>query len=303
MKILVADDSKTHLMLISMVLKKLGHTVIPVESGLQAVAHFEQDKPDLIILDVMMEDMDGFQCAKKLREIDSEDWIPIIFLSASVDDDSISQGINAGGDDYLTKPFSEITLAAKIKAMDRISTMRKKLCEATEKLTILSSTDSLTGLYNRFQLSKSINEKIAHVQRHKCGFTFLFIDLDHFKWVNDNLGHDVGDLLLQSVAQRLQSCVRANDIIARMGGDEFAIILDEVQSIDIAMNVTKKIIDIVSAPYTLAQQEVKIGASIGVACYPTDASDPETLLKNADTAMYYAKNHGRNNFQCFVNLT
>lgn len=300
MKILVADDSKTNLALITKSLQNLGHEVMAATHGEQAVEMFQVSRPDLIILDVVMEGMSGFECAKGIRAISEGDWIPIIFLSGSVDDSSIAQGIDAGGDDYLTKPFSEIKLAAKIKAMQRISSMRKELFEATQQLTTLSSTDTLTGVYNRLQFNKIIKEKIAQSDRQNCMFALLFLDLDKFKTINDTQGHHAGDLLLIEVTQRLQSCLRINDFLARMGGDEFAIILSDLENPETVKTVSQKIIDVLALPYTIEGHVVQTSTSIGVVFYPLDGMDPEVLSKNADIAMYYAKKSGRNNYQYFT---
>ncbi len=302
MKILVADDSKTNLALITAALTKLGHQVIPAASGRIAIEHFRDHRPDLIILDVVMADIDGFECAKQIRAINCKDWIPIIFLSSSVDDESIAKGINAGGDDYLSKPFSNVTLAAKIKAMQRISDMRKELYNMTQKLILLSSTDTLTGLYNRLQFDKIMNEKIAHANRHLCIFALLFLDLDFFKKVNDTLGHHAGDSLLKKVALRLKSSVRMNDFIARMGGDEFAIILEELLDISEAKAIAEKIIKSLSSPYRIGKELVQIGCSIGIAYYPNDGHNKIILAQNADIAMYRSKDLGRNTYQCFGEL-
>lgn len=300
MEILVADDSKTNLALISTALQKLGHTVIVALSGEAAIEKFQAHRPELIILDVVMEGMDGFECAKKLREIDNENWIPIIFLSASLDDESIAKGINAGGDDYLTKPFSEITLAAKIRAMQRIAEMRKKLFELTQKLSVLSSTDTLTGIYNRLQFNKALKEKIAHVSRKNITLALLFMDLDRFKTINDTLGHHIGDLLLKEVARRLQSCLREDDFVARLGGDEFAVILTGIEHPYTTERVAQKILNTLSSTYHLADHDIHISASIGIACYPSAGTTQKTLINNADIAMYHAKELGGNNFQHFT---
>jgi len=300
MKILLADDSTTSLSLIMVSLQDLGHEVIPATNGHDAVALFKKQRPDLIILDVVMDGMSGFECAKKIRCISTDDWIPIIFLSGSVDDESIAKGIDAGGDDYLTKPFSEVTLAAKIKAMQRISDMRKNLFETTQKLMILSSTDSLTGIYNRFQFNKTIVEKIAQSQRHNRKMAVFFLDLDKFKLINDTLGHWAGDLLLIEVTRRLKSCLRTEDFLARLGGDEFAIIFSDLEYDDSAGPVAQKIIELLSFPYQLQEHTVTSSSSIGIACYPKDGVSHEDLLKNADIAMYYAKNSGRNNYKYFT---
>jgi diguanylate cyclase (GGDEF)-like protein len=299
-KILVADDSKTNLVLITSSLEKLGHIVTPVESGQQAVDAFNMERPDLIILDVVMEGMGGFECARQIRAINSEDWIPIIFLSASVDDASIAEGIDAGGDDYLTKPFSEITLAAKIKAMQRISDMRQRLYETSMKLAHLSATDALTDLYNRFHFDRTLIEKIAAADRYKRQMALLFIDLDNFKTINDTFGHHIGDLLLKEVSKRVKYSLHVDDFVARIGGDEFAVVLSEISAPEDAGFVANRILDILTPDYYLDGHNVRIGASIGIACYPYPDTTHENLIKNADVAMYHAKELGRNNYQYFT---
>jgi diguanylate cyclase (GGDEF)-like protein len=299
MKILVADDSKTSLAILTGSLKKLGHEIIGATSGKEAIELFTETQPDLIILDVLMQHMSGFECAKKLRALNTDIWVPIIFLSSAADDRSISQGIDAGGDDYLTKPFSDITLAAKIKTMQRIADMQKKLYELTCKLSILSSTDSLTNLDNRLQFDRVIKEQIAYASRYHTKLALLFLDLDHFKEINDHLSHHIGDLLLQEVAKRLKACLRSYDFLARLGGDEFAIILKINQPKD-ANTVAQKILDALKPAYNLESNCIHISGSVGIACYPTSGLTSEILIQRADIAMYYAKELGRNNFQHYT---
>ncbi len=300
MQILIADDSRTNLAILTDALQKLGHSVIPAHNGQEAIQLFQEKRPDLIILDVMMEGLDGFACARKIRQLGGdEEWIPIIFLSSSTDDESIAKGIDAGGDDYLTKPFSDITLAAKIKAMQRIADMRQKLFDTTQKLYLLSSTDTLTGVYNRHQFDRSLKEILAAANRHHYITGLLFIDLDHFKNINDTFGHQVGDLLLIEVASRLKACVRSNDFIARLGGDEFAILLNEIERPEDAGNIAQKIVNTLSFDYNLDEHNIRSGASIGIACYPPSKTAEELIL-NADVAMYHAKATGRNNYQHFT---
>ncbi len=297
MKILVVDDMKIFRDMIAKSLMEWGHVPILAKSGNEAIKIFNKIRPDLIILDVVMKGMSGFECAKQLRLLAPDDWIPIIFLSGTVSDSAIEQGINAGGDDYLAKPFSEITLAAKIKAMERISKMRLQLIETTKNLSILSSTDTLTGLYNRLQFDRVIKEKITNASHYNTIFAVLFIDLDNFKTVNDIFGHHTGDLLLQAISKRLNSCLRKNDFVARMGGDEFAVILSELESPDIAGHIAHKILNVFSSPFQLENNLLHISASIGIACYPFAGTDKESLVQNADIAMYQAKSRGRNNYK------
>lgn len=299
MKIIVADDSKTNLVLITGFLEKLGHSVVALTSGEDAIEAFNKDHPDLVILDVAMQGIGGFECARRLRAFNTEVWIPIIFLSANVDDESVATGIDAGGDDYLTKPFSEITLSAKIKAMQRISDMQQKLYETMEKLARLSATDALTGIYNRFYFDRALREKLGIADRYHRSLALLFLDIDNFKLVNDSFGHSVGDLLLKEFARRLQSCLRLDDFIARIGGDEFAVILMEIESLEYAGIVAQKMLDAMVPDFYLDGNNIRIGASIGIACYPYHSTTHGSLLKNADVAMYHAKELGRNNYQYF----
>lgn len=301
MKILIADDSKTNLALIVAALKKLGHEAIPAHNGEEAISLLTNNnvKPDLIILDVMMEGLDGFECAKKMRAIIEPDWIPIIFLSGAVDDFSVEKGIDAGGDDYLTKPISEVKLAAKIKAMQRISDMRKQLCDTTKELKILSSTDTLTGLYNRRQFEKTLQEKLSESDRYRNLVTLMFVDIDYFKHINDTLGHPMGDLLLREIAIRLRSIFRLEDFIARLGGDEFVIILTHIDDLDRIRAVADKIVKTIAAPTTLDTHKVRVTCSVGIAFYPYQGITHDNFLQNADIAMYHAKEEGRNNYQFF----
>ena len=299
MKILIADDSKTGLAILTDALTKLGHEVLAAPSGEQAIQLYTQNRPDLIILDVVMQQMSGFDCAKKLREMNRYDWIPLIFLSSTVDDLSIKQGIDAGGDDYLAKPFSDVTLAAKIKAMQRITDMQKKLYETTEKLRLISSTDALTGIYNRFQFEKAIAEHTAHTNRYNDKLALFFLDLDHFKEINDHLGHNTGDLLLKEVANRIKGYMRKNDFFARLGGDEFAIITTKLKQELDASIVAQKILDILRQEFIINEYKIHISCSIGIAFFPTPGTDAENIVQHADIAMYYAKEVGRNNFQYY----
>jgi diguanylate cyclase (GGDEF)-like protein len=300
-KILVADDSKTSLAIITDSLQRFGHEVIAVSSGEAAIHMFKQSKPDLIILDVVMEGMDGFECAKKIREINDEDWIPIIFLSASVDDSSIAKGINAGGDDYIAKPFSKITLQAKIKAMQRIAEMRNKLFVTTQELMILSSTDTLTGIYNRLQFERTLKEKLSETDRHGYLLALMFIDIDNFKNINDTIGHHIGDSLLKEVAARIKSCIRTEDFFARIGGDEFVIILSNIKVPQNASEAAEKVTSSFIVPFDLEGHLMRISASVGIALYPDKDTTHASLVQNADIAMYHAKELGKNNYQFFTN--
>ncbi len=302
MKIQIVDDSKTSLMLTAKQLEQFGHTTVCVNDPCVALKKFQLEKPDLVILDVIMENMSGYECANKITEYNEtqDDWVPIIFLSAAVNDTDIEQGIQAGGDDYLSKPFNITILKSKIHAMERIAKMRTKLLETNDRFEQLSLTDALTGLPNRKFYEKTFNHEIANAQRTNSNIALLFLDLDKFKDVNDTLGHHFGDLLLQQACDRITGSLRESDWLARLGGDEFAILLPNINNPEDAAKVAKKLIGVIALPFDLEGNEAIISVSIGIACYPQAGTDSETLGKHADIALYRAKDLGRNNFQFFT---
>ncbi|GGI78220.1 two-component system response regulator [Legionella impletisoli] len=297
MNILIADDSKLTRKKLSDALNELGHQVLEATSGEDAIALFQSEHPDLIILDVVMEGMSGFECARKLRALNQSEWIPIIFLSSSIDDEYISKGIDAGGDDYLTKPISKVTLAAKIKAMQRIADMRSQLIDITEKLKVLSRTDPLTGLNNRLEFDKVLEKTIARAERHQLNFALLFIDIDGFKGVNDTLGHHAGDELIKQIANRLASSIRIDDFIARLGGDEFAIIMQPIKTPVAPEKLAEKI---VTQNVLNFQEDRTISLSVGIATYPEAGTSREKLLIHADEAMYQAKQQGGKDYRRYT---
>ncbi len=173
------------------------------------------------------------------------------------------------------------------------------LKKQNEEITELATIDSLTGLSNRYAYNSKIDHAIKRAKRHNRNFALMFLDLDRFKIINDSLGHQIGDLLLQHVAMRIIHCVRSTDTVARLGGDEFTILLDEINDISDTSIVAKKILNKLSEPFHLEGHELSITASIGISTYPIDGSSLVELAKNADAAMYQAKESGRNNFQIY----
>jgi diguanylate cyclase (GGDEF)-like protein/PAS domain S-box-containing protein len=171
--------------------------------------------------------------------------------------------------------------------------------ESEQRLRKLASFDSLTGLPNRTLFNDRLEHALHKTHRTSGTLAVFFLDLDHFKNINDSLGHKAGDLLLCEVATRLKLCIREGDTVARLGGDEFTIILEEVKSAKFVAKVATKILDAISQSYMLDSTEVNISPSIGVSLYPSDGRDVDILLRNADAAMYHAKKHGRNNFQFY----
>jgi diguanylate cyclase (GGDEF)-like protein len=171
--------------------------------------------------------------------------------------------------------------------------------QAEERIRRLAHYDELTGLANRVLFTHQLNHAIARAQRYGKSLAVLFIDLDRFKNINDTLGHQVGDAVLKIVAQRLADSLRASDILARMGGDEFVVLVEEFSEPELVHGIAKKILDSVEQPVIVGEHELAVTASVGISTYPVDARDMQTLLKQADIAMYRAKEQGKNTFQFF----
>jgi diguanylate cyclase (GGDEF)-like protein len=298
MKIIVTADTEENANQLASSVKKLGHTAIIAVEESDVIEKFRFEGPDLILLDINFNGTDGFVCAREIHEIGTNYWIPIVFIGDFSDEVTLKKITEFHGDDYLTKPYTESALLTKIQMMQRILAIQNQLIDTSKKLNALSSIDTLTGVSNRVQFDKLIQEKIAANNQHAM-FAVLSIGLDHFKAINDNLGYHIGDMLLKSVAKRIRTCLRLDDVIARMGGDEFNIILDGIDNFNDPEDIAIKIIQMLTPPHNLSGNEVHISGSIGITIYPTDGTTTETLTQNANLAMSYAKELGRNNFQYF----
>jgi len=306
MKILLVDDTKTERLILTAYLEKLVHDVINAENGQQAIKLFHDEKPDLVLMDVIMPEMDGYEAARCLRKNEHE-WVPIIFLSGRVAPDDIVAGIEAGGDDYLTKPVDYRILEAKMTAMQRIAKMRRKLLNLSSELEVANSElkklvniDGLTGLSNRRYLDKYLRVEVARSIRNKHDLAVILCDVDHFKKYNDTYGHLKGDDCLKVVARALNSvCKRSTDLVARYGGEEFCAVLPDT-SLDNAALVAEAMRAKVNAlNLEHSASELKhVTVSMGVfSAVPETKTDAESVLGRADEALYYAKQSGRDQVQ------
>ncbi len=304
MKILVIEDSRSSLELIAHHIQSQGHEFIAAENGTQGIELYQRTKPDLVLLDVIMPDIDGYQVARTLRLKNAkEDWVPIIFLSAMATDDALQEGINSGGDDYLFKPINGVILGAKIQAMARILDMQKALLATKEQLKILnqelaqlSHTDGLTSIANRRYLDEFALTEWRRAHRNGTSLSIIMLDIDHFKLFNDHYGHPSGDACLIRVAQLIrQTLERPSDLVARYGGEEFIIVLPETTqggAIVIAEKL-RQAIQQLAIPHEKSPLG-RITASQGIAtCIPNDPGALKSLIHQADEALYRAKREGR----------
>jgi len=304
MKILLVDDTKTDQLIMKACLQDLGHIVVSGSNGAEAVEIYNTDKPDLILMDIIMPEMDGLQAAMEIRK-DASDWIPIIFLSARVSSADITEGINAGGDDYLTKPVDQRILVAKLKAMERIAKMRQKLLRVSSELELANkelklqvNQDGLTGLANRRNLDRVLKIEMARSVRHGHPLTVMLVDIDYFKAFNDSYGHLEGDECLKKVAQALFGvCKRGTDLVARYGGEEFAVLLPDTTTEE-AMLIAEALrakVESLNIPHEHSSVSSYCTVSIGVYTKVAEKSDrPESLLQKADEGLYQSKKTGRN---------
>jgi len=308
MKILLVDDTKTERLILTAYLDKLGHEVVHAENGHQAIDLFKSEKPDLVLMDVIMPEMDGHEAARAIRN-DESVWVPIIFLSGRVAADDIVAGIEAGGDDYLTKPVDHRILGAKMTAMQRIAKMRRKLLDVSTKLEAancelkkLVNIDGLTGLANRRYLDKYLRVEIARSMRNGHSLAVVLCDVDFFKMYNDSFGHLKGDDCLKVVANAMAgACKRTTDLVARYGGEEFAAILPDTSQENAGMVAEgmRQAIESLAMEHPEADAK-KVTVSVGVfSCVPEHKDQAEEMLKNADEALYSAKEGGRNMVSLF----
>src|SRR5258707_7176500 len=228
MNILVVDDSPTIRAALRGLLERMGHTVVEANDGGQALGMYRQERPGLVLIDVVMPVMDGYEAARHMRETSAEEWVPIIFLSSKEADQDLNRAIEAGGDDYLVKPVSFVVLNAKIRALQRLESMRAKqlemsrdLATANRELEKLSRQDGLTGIANRRYFDSYLLIEVRRAVREKTPVSLILSDVDHFKAFNDCYGHQAGDDCLRRVAAALSSAGRRPaDPAARYGGDE-----------------------------------------------------------------------------------
>jgi predicted signal transduction protein with EAL and GGDEF domain len=312
-KILVSDDDLNVRLLTRQCLEAEGMTVVEAANGPEALDMFVRERPDLVFLDVEMPGMSGLEVCKRIRQMPQGESIPIMIVTGSDDRKSIDQGYDAGATQYKTKPVNWGLLGRDVHYMLRASNAFNALKRQEDRLRYLAYYDPLTSLPNRRSFNEQLNRILKRSQRRSSNAALLFIDLDHFKRINDSIGHGRGDRLLVEIAKRLTVELREDDAInyltensaeedsdhegsteiARLGGDEFTVVLSDVPNIAHVESIAKRILDSLSEPIPLQSHNPVVTPSIGIALYPHDGTDPDTLVRNADTAMYVAKAEGR----------
>ena len=294
-KILIVDDSPDNVDLLLAMLAHEGYrnvfsTTLPTE----VIDLHRRHQFDLILLDIQMPDMDGFDVMAGLRELERDAWLPVLAITAQPA--YKLRALDAGAKDFISKPFDFIEVFQRIRNMLEVRLLYKQATQNSAALQRLALHDPLTGLPNRRLLSDRIGTTIEHARRNRMQVAVMYIDLDGFKEVNDTWGHDHGDILLQQVSTRLLDAARREDTVARVGGDEFVVVLGAITDAHDVVGPANKLIHTIAAPYLVKEITMTITTSIGISLFPENAHDADQLIVLADRALYAAKHDGKNCF-------
>ena len=329
--LLIVDDAPENRALLSRRFGRHGFRTTEATSGAQALNMLNEMPFALVLLDMMMPEMSGLEVLKKIRLQSDPMQLPVIMVTARADGSDVAEALEAGANDYITKPVDFAAALARVRAQlerkkandtlrefnevleQRINERTADLVQANEQLKqeiaervrsqaeihYLAHHDSLTGIANRTLLRQQLQEALARPSGEGKAVAVLFVDLDGFKGINDSLGHSIGDGLLKSVALRLADNIRDEDRVARLGGDEFAIIQMVSEQPKAATILAERLIELMAQPYFVDGHELSIGASIGIAMASECNGSADEMLKNADLAMYRAKADGRGTYRFF----
>jgi diguanylate cyclase (GGDEF)-like protein len=301
-RILIVDDHEDNVELLRARLESWGYGTSSATDGEEALQKVASDPPDLILLDVMMPKIDGIEVARRVKANENLPFIPIIMQTALDATENKVEGLEAGADDYITKPIDFAELRARLTSMLRIKRLQeeleereRQLLEANERLRHMSQTDALTGLDNRRHLEERIEEMFEHAKRLNEPFSCVMCDLDRFKSVNDTYGHQAGDAVLKQFAKILRNEVREIDRAGRFGGEEFMLLLPGTV-LDAAVTFAERVRKQIEAhTFTFDKTAIQRTASIGVSAWPHPRiKDCDALVRAADDALYVAKETGRN---------
>lgn len=301
-RILVVDDHPDNVEILDARLSSRGYVVETARDGVEALDKVQANPPHLILCDVMMPQMDGYEVSRRIKNDEALPYIPIILVTARDSTQDKVEGLEAGADDYLTKPINFPELEARVRSMLRIKRLQdeldlknRELEEVNKRLRKLSITDGLTELFNHRHVHQLLHEEFERSARSGEPVAVAMLDLDRFKQVNDTYGHPTGDVILYETARMLRETAREIDMVGRYGGEEFIVILPNTEEDEAARFAERVRAAVEAHVYRDEQHEVRMTVSSGVASYPAPQIDtPEALLKRADQGLYAAKTGGRN---------
>ena len=297
MKILVVDDELVSRLVVQAAVERLGHRWVAASDGEEAWRHFQDDRPDVLITDLLMPEADGLELCRRVRASAETGYTYIILATMLGGHEDVVRGMEAGADDYLVKPVEPFDLQAKLIAAERVTALHAELGRYRAELAKLARTDALTQLANRRSLEEDLRMLDARSQRYGRPYCAAICDVDHFKTYNDTLGHQAGDEALRAVAAKLAAEVRASDGVYRYGGEEFVLVLPEqsLQTARAAVERVRAAVEQLAIPHPGRGPGGVVTMSFGIAGFrPGLTTTAEDLLEQADAALYEAKEAGRN---------
>lgn len=299
-KILVIDDSRVVVHMAKAILSKRKHQVLLAQDGETGLQTVMTEQPDLVLLDLILPGLDGYTVCRRIKqEIASQD-IPVIMLTSKASPADKVRGLEMGAADYVTKPFDEGELVARVNTHLKLKQLYEALQEKNRQLQELANLDGLTGLYNHRFFQETVSRDFQRAYRYKESLSCILLDIDHFKNFNDTYGHQTGDMVLKTLGGLIRQIMRGSDLAARYGGEEFALLLYHASAPE-SLVVGERLRKIVEQ-HQFRQEDLmlKVTISAGLASFPhPEIVDAKTLIECADKALYRAKEEGRNRIVVF----
>jgi diguanylate cyclase (GGDEF)-like protein len=302
MKILIAEDEVVSRRMLESTLRKWGYDVVAATNGTEASQLLKQpDSPKLAILDWMMPGRDGVDLCRDIRSRGEVPYTYILLLTGKTCKEDIIAGLDAGADDYITKPFEAQELKVRLRAGQRILQLQEELIAAREAMRDQATHDSLTGVWNRAAIMDVLGRELDRARREASNVAVIMADLDHFKSINDTYGHNAGDAVLCEATRRMGSSMRSYDSLGRVGGEEFLIVLPGCDSLNATCHAERMRSAISGVPVVTPEGSIAVTASLGVAIFGGGVyPDADVLIRGADAALYHAKHAGRNRVELGV---
>jgi two-component system, cell cycle response regulator len=291
--VLLVEDSAAIRALVRRMLVAGGHTVVEAARGADALALCREQQPDVVLLDVEMPGMSGWDVLAAMKADPGLRDVPVVFLTGRSDTADMVDGLRLGAHDYLRKPCEPTELLARVQAAARVKRLQDELRQRNEELDLVSRTDALTGLRNRRHVEEYLTKLVSLARRNVEPIAVLIVDIDHFKSVNDGHGHDAGDAVLREVAGRMVDSVRLEDMVGRWGGEEFLVVLPNTAAQG-AAELAERLRQVVAGEPCRLPDGGAVPVTISLGCAASVIDDAATLVRSADAAMYEAKESGRN---------